>query len=155
MTIWGWLQIGLLFLLVLALTKPVGLYMVRVFSGERTPLSPVLAPVERVIYRACGIDPEKEQGWVGYAIAVLIFSLVGILLLYAQERLQGILPFNPQGLNGVKPDLAFNTAVSFTTNTNWQNYAGETTMSYLTQMWGLAFHNFVSAAGGIAIAIAV
>jgi potassium-transporting ATPase potassium-binding subunit len=111
--------------------------------------------VERGIYRISGVDPEKEQGWVGYGVAVLIFSLAGMLLLYAQERLQGYLPLNPQGLAGVKPDLAFNTAVSFTTNTNWQNYAGETTMSYLTQMWGLAFHNFVSAAGGIAIAIAV
>jgi K+-transporting ATPase ATPase A chain len=155
MTIAGWLQIGVLFLLVLLLTKPVGLYMVRVFSGERTPLSRVLVPVERGIYRISGVDPEKEQGWVGYGVAVLIFSLAGMLLLYAQERLQGYLPLNPQGLAGVKPDLAFNTAVSFTTNTNWQNYAGETTMSYLTQMWGLAFHNFVSAAGGIAIAIAV
>ncbi|HEX7103525.1 MAG TPA: potassium-transporting ATPase subunit KdpA [Nitrolancea sp.] len=155
MTIWGWLQIALLFLLVLALTKPLGRYLTRVFAGERTWLSPALAPVERVIYRIIGVDPEREQSWAGYAIAVLLFSVIGLLLLYVQERLQGFLPFNPQGLPGVKPDLAFNTAVSFTTNTNWQNYAGETTMSYLTQMWGLAFHNFVSAATGLAIALAV
>ncbi len=155
MTVWGWLQIALLFLLILALTKPLGRYLTRVFAGERTLLSPVLAPVERGIYRIIGVDPEREQGWTGYAIAVVLFSAIGLLLLYAQERLQGFLPFNPQGLPGVKPDLAFNTAVSFTTNTNWQNYAGETTMSYLTQMWGLAFHNFVSAATGLAIALAV
>jgi K+-transporting ATPase ATPase A chain len=154
-TVWGWLQIALLFLFVLALTKPLGRYLTRVFAGERTLLSPVLAPVERGIYRIIGVDPEREQGWTGYAIAVVLFSAIGLLLLYAQERLQGFLPFNPQGLPGVKPDLAFNTAVSFTTNTNWQNYAGETTMSYLTQMWGLAFHNFVSAATGLAIALAV
>ena len=155
MTIWGWLQIALLFLLVLALTKPLGRYLTRVFAGERTLLTPVLGPVERVIYRVIGVDPTREQGWAGYAIAVMLFSAVGLLLLYAQQRFQGFLPFNPQGLPGVKPDLAFNTAVSFTTNTNWQNYAGETTMSYLTQMWGLAFHNFVSAATGLAIALAV
>jgi K+-transporting ATPase ATPase A chain len=154
-TVWGWLQIALLFLLILALTKPLGRYLTRVFAGERTVLSPLLAPVERGIYRIIGVDPEREQGWTGYAIAVVLFSAIGLLLLYAQERLQGFLPFNPQGLPGVKPDLAFNTAVSFTTNTNWQNYAGETTMSYLTQMWGLAFHNFVSAATGLAIALAV
>ena len=155
MTIWGWLQIALLFLLVLALTKPLGRYLTRVFAGERTLLTPMLGPVERVIYRVIGVDPTREQGWAGYAIAVMLFSAVGLLLLYAQQRFQGFLPFNPQGLPGVKPDLAFNTAVSFTTNTNWQNYAGETTMSYLTQMWGLAFHNFVSAATGLAIALAV
>jgi len=154
-TIWGWLQIALLFLLVLALTKPLGRYLTRVFAGERTLLTPMLGPVERVIYRVIGVDPTREQGWAGYAIAVMLFSAVGLLLLYAQQRFQGFLPFNPQGLPGVKPDLAFNTAVSFTTNTNWQNYAGETTMSYLTQMWGLAFHNFVSAATGLAIALAV
>lgn len=155
MTVAGWLQIAALFLFVLALTKPVGLYMARVFSGERTPLSFVLAPVERGIYRVIGVDPEREQGWVGYAVAVTIFTLAGVLLLYAQERLQGFLPFNPAGLKGVKPDLAFNTSVSFNTNTNWQSYVPETTMSYLTQMWGLAVHNFLSAAAGIAIAIAV
>lgn len=155
MTVAGWLQIAALFLFVLALTKPVGLYMARVFSGERTPLSFVLAPVERGIYRVIGVDPEREQGWVGYAVAVTIFTVAGVLLLYAQERLQGFLPFNPAGLKGVKPDLAFNTSVSFNTNTNWQSYVPETTMSYLTQMWGLAVHNFLSAAAGIAIAIAV
>jgi K+-transporting ATPase ATPase A chain len=154
-TIWGWLQVGLLFLLVLAITKPLGLYMTRVFSGERTPLSPLLVPVERGIYCVIGTDPEKEQGWVGYTLAVLLFSFTGFLVLYAQQRLQGMLPLNPRGLPGVKPDLAFNTSVSFTTNTNWQSYAGEVTISYLTQMWGLAVHNFTSAATGIAIALAV
>jgi len=155
MTVTGWLQVAALLLVVLALTKPVGLYMARVFSGERTPLSPVLAPVERGIYRVIGVDPEKEQGWVGYIVAVLSFTLVGVLLLYAQMRLQGYLPFNPAGLKGVKPSLAFDTAVSFNTNTNWQSYVPESTMSYLTQMWGLAVHNFLSAAAGIAIAVAV
>jgi len=155
MTVTGWLQVAALLLVVLALTKPVGLYMARVFPGERTPLSPVLAPVERGIYRVIGVDPEKEQGWVGYIVAVLSFTLVGVLLLYAQMRLQGYLPFNPAGLKGVKPSLAFDTAVSFNTNTNWQSYVPESTMSYLTQMWGLAVHNFLSAAAGIAIAVAV
>jgi K+-transporting ATPase ATPase A chain len=149
------LQVGIFFLLVTVISVPLGLYMARVFAEERTFLDPVLRPVERAIYRLCGVHPATEMTWGEYTIAILWFSLVGMLVLYALERLQGLLPFNPQGLAGVAPDLAFNTAASFTTNTNWQAYGGETTMSYLTQMAGLAFHNFVSAATGIAAAIAV
>ncbi len=155
MTLTGWLQIAVMFLIVLALTKPLGLYMARFFEGERTFLTPVVAPVERVIYRFSGVDPEREQSWVGYTVAVLVFSLVGLVTTYAIQRLQGHLPLNPQHLPDVSPSLSFNTAVSFVSNTNWQNYGGETTMSYLTQMTALAVHNFLSAAAGIAIAIAV
>jgi K+-transporting ATPase ATPase A chain len=149
------LQVGIFFLLVTVISVPLGLYMARVFAEERTFLDPVLRPVERAIYRLCGVHPATEMTWGEYTIAILWFSLVGMLVLYALERLQGLLPFNPQGLAGLAPDLAFNTAASFTTNTNWQAYSGETTMSYLTQMAGLAFHNFVSAATGIAAAMAV
>jgi K+-transporting ATPase ATPase A chain len=149
------LQVGIFFLLVTLVSVPLGLYMARVFAEERTFLDPVLRPVERAIYRLCGVHPASEMTWGEYTMAILWFSVVGMLVLYALERLQGLLPFNPQGLAGVAPDLAFNTAASFTTNTNWQAYSGETTMSYLTQMAGLAFHNFVSAATGIAAAIAV
>jgi potassium-transporting ATPase potassium-binding subunit len=149
------LQVGIFFLLVTVISVPLGLYMARVFAEERTFLDPMLRPVERAIYRLCGVHPATEMTWGEYTIAILWFSLVGMLVLYALERLQGLLPFNPQGFAGVAPDLAFNTAASFTTNTNWQAYGGETTMSYLTQMAGLAFHNFVSAATGIAAAIAV
>jgi potassium-transporting ATPase potassium-binding subunit len=149
------IQIGAFALLVTVLSVPLGLYMTRVFSDQRTVLDPVLKPVERVIYRLCGVHPATEQTWVEYAVSMLLFSLVGMILLYALERLQGLLPLNPQGLGAVPPDLAFNTAASFTTNTNWQAYSGESTMSYLTQMAGLAFHNFVSAAAGIAVAVAV
>jgi potassium-transporting ATPase potassium-binding subunit len=148
-------QVGLFSVLVTAVSVPLGLYMARVFSEERTFLDPVLKPVERAIYRLCGVHQEIEMAWPEYAGAILLFSLFGMLVLYALQRLQQFLPFNPQGLGPVAPDLAFNTATSFTTNTNWQAYAGETTMSYLTQMAGLAFHNFVSAAAGIAAAIAV
>ncbi len=148
-------QVGLFFIIVALVSVPLGLYMARVFSDERTFLDPVLRPLEKVIYRICGIRPATEMTWFEYAISMLLFSMVGMLLLYAIERLQQILPFNPQGMAAVPPDLAFNTAASFTTNTNWQAYGGESTMSYLTQMGGLAFHNFVSAAAGIAIAIAV
>ncbi|MFN8497153.1 MAG: potassium-transporting ATPase subunit KdpA [Anaerolineae bacterium] len=155
MTFLGILQILVFFALVTALVKPVGSYMARVFNGERTFLSPVLAPVERVIYAACGVAPEQEQHWTTYTIAMLLFNVVGLLLLYLIQRLQPALPLNPQGLDAVAPDLAFNTAVSFTTNTNWQNYVPETTMSYLTQMAGLTVHNFISAATGIALAIAL
>jgi len=155
MTLIGWLQISLLFLVVLALIKPLGLYMAAVFSGERTFLTPVLAPIERGFYAAGGVNPEREQGWLSYAISVLAFSAAGFALLYAILRLQGLLPFNPQGFGGVAPDLAFNTAVSFVTNTNWQSYAGETTMSHFSQMAGLTVQNFVSAASGIAMALAV
>lgn len=155
MTLVGWLQISLLFLAVLLVIKPLGLYMARVFSGERTFLSPVLGRLERDLYRVSGINPEKEQSWLGYTLAMLAFSLAGFLALYAMLRLQAYLPLNPQGFPGVPSDLAFNTAVSFVTNTNWQNYAGETTMSYFSQMAGLTVQNFLSAATGMALAVAV
>ena len=149
------IQIGFYSVVVTIISVPLGLYMARVFAGERTFLDPVLTPVERLIYRLCGVRPATEQTWVEYTISVLLFSFVGMIVLYALERLQYFLPLNPQGFAGVEPGLAFNTAASFTTNTNWQAYSGESTMSYLTQMAGLAFHNFVSAAAGLAIAIAV
>ncbi len=155
MTLVGWLQISLLFLAVLLVIKPLGLYMARVFSGERTILSPVLGRLERDLYRVGGINPEKEQSWLGYTLAMLAFSLAGFLALYAMLRLQAYLPLNPQGFPGVPSDLAFNTAVSFVTNTNWQNYAGETTMSHFSQMAGLTVQNFLSAATGMALAVAV
>lgn len=144
----------ILFLALLAVTKPLGVYMARVFAGERTWLSFVLGPIERLIYRICRVDHSAEQSWVSYTAAMLMFNLVGLLVLYAMQRLQYYLPFNPQEMTAINPDLAFNTAVSFTTNTNWQAYSGESTMSYFTQMAGLAFHNFVSAATGIVLAIA-
>jgi K+-transporting ATPase ATPase A chain len=148
-------QVGLFFIVVALISVPLGLYMARVFNNERTFMDPVLGLIERLIYRICGIHPATEMTWFEYAISMLLFSMVGMFVLYAMERLQQLLPFNPQGMGAVAPDLAFNTAASFTTNTNWQAYGGESTMSYLTQMAGLAFHNFVSAAAGIAIAIAV
>jgi K+-transporting ATPase ATPase A chain len=149
------IQIGLFCVVVTVTSVPLGLYMARVFAGEPTFLDPVLGPVERLIYRLCGVQPATEQTWVEYTVAMLLFSLVGMVTLYELQRLQGLLPLNPQGFAGVEPGLAFNTAASFTTNTNWQAYSGESTMSYLTQMVGLTFHNFVSAASGLAIAIAV
>jgi K+-transporting ATPase ATPase A chain len=149
------IQVGVFSILVTLISVPLGLYMARVFSGQRTFLDPVLGPVERAIYRVCGVHPATEQDWVEYTISMLLFSAVGMLLLYGMERLQYYLPLNPQKFGAVAPDLAFNTAASFTTNTNWQAYGGESTMSYFTQMAGLAFHNFVSAAAGIAVAIAV
>ncbi len=149
------IQVGIFSVLVTLISVPLGLYMARVFQGERTFLDPVLRPVERAIYRVCGVHPGTEQGWIEYAISMLLFSVAGMLLLYGIERLQYYLPLNPQKFGALAPDLAFNTAASFTTNTNWQAYSGESTMSYLTQMAGLAFHNFVSAAAGIAVAIAV
>ncbi len=155
MTINGWIQIALFCAVVLALVKPLGLYMTRVFTGERTLLSPVLGPIERGLYRASGIDARQEQHWLGYALAMLVFHALGFLVLYALLRLQAALPFNPDGQSAVGPDLAFNTAVSFITNTNWQSYGGETTMSYLTQMLGLTHQNFLSAATGIALAVAL
>lgn len=157
MTPSGLLLILAFFLVVLALTKPLGLYMARVFEGERTFLHPVLRPVERLIYRLCGIREDREQRWTQYAGSLLAFSLIGLLFTYAIERLQGLLPLNPQGFGSrlIPPDLAFNTATSFTTNTNWQAYVPETTVSYFTQMIGLATHNFFSAAAGIATAIAL
>ncbi len=155
MTIAGWLQIAVFFLAVLLVLKPLGLYMARVFSGERIFLSPLLRPVEAGFYRLAGIAPEKEQGWLGYGLAMLAFSLAGFIVLYGLLRLQGLLPFNPQGFGGLPPDLAFNTAVSFVTNTNWQNYSGEITMSLLSQMAGLTVQNFASAATGMALAMAL
>jgi K+-transporting ATPase ATPase A chain len=155
MTIIGWLQISLLFLAVLAVIKPLGLYMAGVFAGERTLLSPLLAPIERGFYRLAGVDQTREQGWLGYTLAMLALSLAGLILLYGILRLQAYLPFNPQGFANVPADLAFNTAVSFVTNTNWQNYAGETTMSHFSQMAGLTVQNFLSAATGMAMAVAL
>jgi potassium-transporting ATPase potassium-binding subunit len=155
MTINGWLQILVFLALVLAVTKPLGVFMTRVFSGERTFLDPVLRPLERLLYRLTGVDETHEMRWSEYAISMLLFSAVSMLLLYLIQRIQGLLPWNPQHFAGVMPEhLAFNTAASFTTNTNWQAYAGETTMSYFTQMAGLAYHNFVSATTGIVLAIA-
>jgi potassium-transporting ATPase potassium-binding subunit len=149
------LKIGFYFLLVLAVTKPLGLFMRRVFSGERTFLDPLLRPVERLVYRIGGVDETREHDWMQYTIAMLLFSGVGLLLTYVIQRFQHLLPLNPDKLGAVAPDLAWNTAVSFTTNTNWQAYVGEATMSHLSQMVGLTFHNFASAATGIALAIAV
>jgi potassium-transporting ATPase potassium-binding subunit len=153
----GWFQIALFFLILLAVTKPLGLFMARVFAGEKTFLDPVLRPVERLIYRSTGIDETREMDWKEYAVAMLLFSAVSMLVLYLIQRIQGLhfMPWNPQHFTGVEPHLAFNTAASFTTNTNWQNYGGESTMSYFTQMAGLAYHNFTSAAVGIALAIAI
>ncbi len=148
-------QLAVYFILVTAVSVPLGLYMARVFSNERTFLDPVLSPIERLIYKVCRIDPGVEMGWAGYAISMLAFSLISMIFLYALQRLQYYLPLNPQGLAGVPPGLAFNTAASFTTNTNWQAYSGEQTLSYLTQMVGLTSHNFLSAAAGIAMAAAV
>jgi potassium-transporting ATPase potassium-binding subunit len=155
MTSNAFIQIGFFLVVVTICSIPLGLYMARVFNGEHTFLDPILLPLERFIYRAGGVKPDAEMTWSEYAIAMLLFSMVGMIVLYLIERLQGILPFNPQAMTAVAPDLAFNTAASFTTNTNWQAYGGESTMSYLTQMSALAFHNFVSAAAGIAVAIAV
>ena len=155
MTVNGWLQIVFFLLLILAVTKPLGVFIARVFNREKTFLDPLLRPVEKLIYRTTGVDEEHEMAWTEYAVAMLLFSLVSMLLLYLIQRVQGFLPFNPQKLGAVSPpNLAWNTAASFTTNTNWQAYAGEATMSYFTQMAGLAYHNFVSAATGIALAIA-
>ena len=155
MTTNGWLQILLFFGIIVVATKPIGLYMARVFERERTWLDPVLCPIERLLYRLTGVDASEEMSWTVYGIAMLAFSLVSMLALYLLERVQTWLPWNPQHLPNVPAALAFNTAVSFTANTNWQSYVPETTMSYLTQMAGLAYHNFVSAAVGIAVAIAL
>ena len=154
MTANGWFQIAFFTLLVLAVTKPLGVFMTRVFNRERTFLDPVLRPIERVIYRVTCVDENHEMRWTEYAVSVLLFSAVSMVVLYLIMRLQAHLPFNPQKLASVAKDLSFNTAASFTTNTNWQAYTPETTMSYLSQMAGLAYHNFVSAATGIALAIA-
>src|SRR5437899_2630455 len=155
MTANGWLKIGIFLTLVLAVTKPLGIFMARVFNREHTFMDRALRPVERLLYRLTGVDEHHEMRWTEYAFAMLLFSAVSMVVLYVQQRVQGLLPLNPQKLGAVPPDLAFNTAASFTTNTNWQAYVPETTMSYLTQMAGLAYHNFASAAVGIALAIAL
>ena len=155
MTINGWIQIALYCAIVVALVKPLGGYMTRVFNGERTFLSPVLRPVEAALYRAGGVDERREQDWLTYTIAMLLFHVGGFLILYFLMRLQGGLPFNPQGMTAVPEYLALNTAVSFVTNTNWQNYGGEGTMSYLVQMLGLTHQNFLSSATGIVLAVAL
>ncbi|HTW82612.1 MAG TPA: potassium-transporting ATPase subunit KdpA [Candidatus Sulfotelmatobacter sp.] len=155
MTLIGWLQAILLFVLVWLCVRPLGAYMFTVFEGGRTWLSPVMGPIERGFYRLCRIDPTREMGWKGYAFSLLAFSLVGLAYLYALLRTQAFLPLNPQHFGNLAPDLAWSTAVSFMTNTNWQFYSGESTMSYLSQMAGLAWHMFVSAGAGIAVAIAL
>src|SRR3989442_4060828 len=164
MTLNGWLQILIFFLVILAITKPMGVFMAQVFNREKTFLDPVLRPIERLIYKLARVDEEREMRWTEYAVSMLLFSAVSMLVFYLIQRLQGHLPFNPQHLPGVDSRAsatgqfvgsAFNTAASFTTNTNWQSYVPETTMSYFTQMAGLAYHNFVSAAVGIALAIAL
>jgi len=155
MSVNGWLQFAIYSLVLLATVRPVGAYMARVLEGERTWLDPILRPIERLIYKLSGVNAAEEMNWREYAFAMLGFSAVTLVVTYIIERLQAHLPWNPQGLASVGPDLAWNTAVSFTTNTNWQSYTPETTMSYLTQMAGLAYHNFISAAAGIAIAVAL
>ena len=155
MTLVGWIQILVFAAVILAVTRPLGAYLYRVYEGERQPLPRLLGPVERGLYRLCGVDPRREQTWVEYAFALLAFSALSLLATYAIERFQHVLPLNPQKLPAVPADLAFNTAASFTTNTNWQAYSGESTMSYLTQMAGLAWHNFTSAAAGMAVAVAL
>ena len=155
MTANGWLQIGLYLLVIFLVTKPMGVFLSRVFAGQKTFLDPVLRPVERLVYRLCGVDESHEMRWTEYGVAMLLFSAISMLLLYLIERTQRWLPLNPQNFTNVEPGLAFGTAASFTTNTNWQAYSGESTMSYLTQMAGLAYHNFASAAVGIVLAIVV
>ena len=151
----GWLQILVFFAAIVAVTKPLGVYMFRVFEGERAPLPRVLGGFERLLYRLSGVDPKREQTWKQYAFALLAFSAIGVLVTYFLQRTQQVLPFNPQHFGAVEPGSAFNTAASFTTNTNWQGYSGESTMSYLSQMAGLAWHNFTSAAAGICVALAL
>jgi potassium-transporting ATPase potassium-binding subunit len=155
MTANGWAQIALYFVVLTALVVPLGRFMARVFEGERTFLSPVFRPVEAVLYRAAGVDAMREQHWLTYTVAMLLFNAAGFLLVYALLRFQALLPLNPAGMSAVAPDLSFNTAVSFASNTNWQNYGGESTMSYLTQMAALTTQNFVSAATGIALVLAL
>ena len=155
MTLIGWLQISVVLAIIVATAWPVGAYMARVFGGERTPLTRIIRPVETWFHRAAGINAAQAQTWLGYTLSMLVFQAVGFLTLYGLPRTQGFLPLNPQVFPNVAPDLAFNTAMSFLTNTDWQAYAGEQTMSHLTQMAGLAVHNFLSAATGIALAIAL
>ena len=155
MTINGWIQIAIYCAIVVALVKPLGWYMTAVFNGERTFLSPVLRPVEAGLYRLGGVDETREQDWLTYTVAMLLFHVGGFLILYGLLRLQGFLPFNPQAMTAVPEYLSFNTAISFITNTNWQNYGGESTLSYLVQMLGLTHQNFLSAATGIVLAVAL
>src|SRR6266851_5243480 len=155
MTPTGWFQIGLYLFVIFLVTKPLGVFMTRVFNREKTFLDPVFRPIERLVYRLTDVDEKREMRWTEYAVAMLLFSGVSMVLLYLIERTQKWLPFNPQKFANVDPALAFGTAASFTTNTNWQAYSGESTMSYFTQMAGLAYHNFVSAAVGIVLAIVV
>ncbi len=151
----GYLQIGLYFVVLIALAKPLGAYMARIYENEPAVLNRFCAPFERLIYRLCGVDPSKETGWIEYTVALLVFNLLGGLAVYGLQRLQVNLPFNPAGMAAVSPDSSFNTAISFVTNTNWQGYGGESTMSYLTQMVALGVQNFVSAATGMAVVIAL
>jgi K+-transporting ATPase ATPase A chain len=155
MTVNGWIQILLFAAIIFAITKPLGNYMYRVFEGDRQPLPRLFGAIERLLYKLCGVDPKQHQDWKQYTLAMLVFSGITLLVTYGIERLQHVLPLNPQNFPPVAPDLAFNTAASFTTNTNWQSYSGESTMSYLTQMAGLAWHNFMSAAVGIGVALAL
>src|ERR1700678_2800051 len=155
MTVIGWIQIILYCAIVVALVKPLGWYMTRVFNGERTFLSPILRPVEAGLYWIGGVYEKREQHWLTYTVAMLLFHVGGFLILYAVMRLQAVLPFNPAGQSAVPEDLSFNTAISFVTNTNWQNYGGESTMSYLVQMLGLTHQNFLSAATGMVLAVAL
>jgi K+-transporting ATPase ATPase A chain len=154
MTVNGSLQLGLYIVVLLVLAKPLGGFMARVYTGQPSGLDRVLGPLERLIYRLCGVHAEEEMRWQTYAIAMLLFNLLGFLAVYALQRLQGVLPLNPQGFGAVTPDASFNTATSFVTNTNWQGYGGEVTMSYLTQMLALTVQNFVSAATGMAVLVA-
>ena len=155
MTVNGWIQILVYMAIIFAITKPLGSYMYRVFEGDRQPMPRLFSAIERLLYKLCGVDPKQQQDWKQYTLAMLVFSAITLLVTYGIERLQNVLPLNPQNFPPVAPDLAFNTAASFTTNTNWQAYSGESTMSYLTQMAGLAWHNFMSAAIGIGIALAL
>ena len=155
MTVNGWIQILLFAAIIFALTNPLGNYMYRVFEGDRQPLPRLFGATERLLYKLCGVDPRQQQDWKQYALAMLVFSAITLLVTYGIERLQHLLPLNPQNFGPVPADLAFNTAASFTSNTNWQSYGGESTMSYLTQVAGLAWHNFISAAVGIGIALAL
>src|SRR5437762_9357822 len=155
MTANGWFQIGLYLFVIFLVTKPIGTFMARAFNHEKTFLDPILRPIEKLVYRLTGVDEKHDMRWTEYAIAMLLFSGVSMALLYLIERTQKWLPLNPQKFANVQPALAFGTAASFTTNTNWQAYSGESTMSYLTQMAGLAYHNFASAAVGIVLAIVV
>ena len=155
MNSYSFLQLMIYFAVLLILTRPLGAYMAKVYQGERVILDPILGPVERFLYRLSGIDSRSEMTWKTYAVAMLVFNIFGLVVVYLLQRLQGSTPLNPQGLGAVSPDSAWNTAVSFASNTNWQGYGGETTMSYLTQMLGMTVQNFVSAATGMAVLVAL